>query len=106
MSDVRQNGDREIIFRTNDGRRFSMHHSQDCCENVYIESVAGDLGDLVGVPIMIAEEVYEEPVATLGWTFYKFATQKGYVTIRWCGSSNGDYSVRVNVYEVREESPQ
>lgn len=93
---------REIRFFTEDGK-FAMLHHDDCCEDVYVESIVGDLFDLVGSPILLAEEStsnenpLEEREESFTWTFYKFATIKGYVDIRWYGSSNGYYSESVDI---------
>ena len=35
--------DHEIKFVTEDDQTYRMLHMQDCCEDVYIESVVGDL---------------------------------------------------------------
>jgi hypothetical protein len=97
--------DDEVIFTTIDDRVFKFYHEQDCCESVRVEDVCGDLGDLVGVPLNLADEVSnyvhpEERDAESGtWTFYRFATIKGYVTIRWLGTSNGYYSESVDFAE-------
>lgn len=97
------NYDDRIVFTTEDGEQYAMYHSQDCCESVRIDDITGDLNDLVGTPILMAEEVSdgEEPKLdyvpeSFTWTFYKFATVKGYVTIRWFGESNGYYSESVD----------
>lgn len=91
--------DNEILFETKDGERYVMYHSQDCCEDVYIEDIIGDLQDLVGCQLLKAtEEVSGEELAvdeddeSWTWTFYKFSTIKGDVDIRWYGTSNGYYS--------------
>ena len=101
--------DNEVIFETTTNEVYKLSHHQDCCEDVYIESIVGDLEDLVGNPILVAEEssnrdlppVNDEYEESYTWTFYKFATIKGYVDIRWYGSSNGCYSESVTFERVK-----
>lgn len=107
LSDVRVDND-EILFITDQAEEYIMYHEQDCCESVYIESIVGDLRDLIGSEILVAEEVSSDGAGAMSeyedsytWTFYKFATIKGYVDIRWYGSSNGYYSESVDFREVK-----
>lgn len=89
----------ELYFVTDNGEEYKMYHSQDCCESVSIQDITGDLHDLIGHPILTAEERTEddEEYQDLGmWTFYEVATIKGSVTICWYGTSNGYYSVSVS----------
>lgn len=94
-------GDEEMIFISNDGHKFEFYHNFSCCEQVYISDICGDINDLLGQPLVEAEEVedYIGPDMdheTYTWTFYKFRTMKGAVTIRWLGTSNGYYSETVS----------
>ena len=95
-------GDREMVFE-NATERFVFFHAQDCCESVDINDIVGDLEDLVGEPLLLAEEVSgatepdEEHYESYTYTFYKFATRKGYVDVRWLCESNGYYSEGVSL---------
>ena len=91
----------EIRFEFSDGTSTLFTHEQACCENVQIEDINGDLSDLVGVPLLVAEERVESEGNT--WTFYTFRSIKGSVDIRWIGSSNGYYSEWVDILYYSEE---
>ena len=88
----------ELIFET-ETEKFIFYHEFRCCENVFLEDITGDLNDLVGVPLLLAEERSEDGKCEYGtclWTFYEFRTVKGSVTVRWFGESNGYYSESVD----------
>ena len=120
-----------IVFYCDNGAKYKLFHKQKCRETVVIEDICGDMDDLIGSPILVAEEASNKQkrpdgvktktvlsiVERLGttmsvwqeidtdgnpcpesatWTFYKIATFKGYVTIRFYGSSNGYYSESVS----------
>jgi hypothetical protein len=134
-----ERGSESMTFYATDGRAFKFYHYQGCCESVFIEDVCGDVEDLIGSPLVLAEEVsnsarqqrldrlssldtfepkdleaeaiavmrddpigLEEPVVfadSYTWTFYRFGTAKGSVTVRWLGTSNGYYSEGVSFEE-------
>lgn len=108
-------GEDQLIFTMDDGKIYMFYHGQVCCESVNINDICGDLNDLVGYPILQAEEVIHQDETpddypkldcyeSYTWTFYKFATVKGYVTVRWIGRSNGYYSEAVDFKELENAS--
>lgn len=105
---LEKNGD-EVYIKTSDGCVYKMYHEQDCCESVWIEDVCGDVEDLIGSPVLVAEECTNvDGLAKLPnsdesytWTFYKLSTAKGYVDIRWYGTSNGYYSEGVDFEQLK-----
>lgn len=93
-------GQDELVFVMEGGDKFTFTHIQDCCESVGIEDINGDLSDLVGTTLLVAEERTEwgeTEWGTYTWTFYTFRSLKGSVDVRWCGESNGYYSESVDL---------
>lgn len=106
----------EISFDTTDGYRYTLYHENDCCESVEVNDVEGDIEDLIDRPIVLAEESTRDKDEDIKngmenldsdesytWTFYRIATAKGFVVIRWFGQSNGYYSESVSFR--REKNP-
>ncbi len=95
----------KLYFVDENGDGFVFYHEQDCCEQVQIVDIIGDLSDLENAPLVEAEEVTEsgesEEDESYTWTFYKFRTAKGSVTVRWYGTSNGYYSETVNLEKCK-----
>lgn len=87
---------------------YLMYHIQDCCESVSVDDIVGDINDIIGSEVLKAEEstsTTDEPIDgyvddSYTWTYYKIATKKGYVDIKWFGTSNGYYSESVNIIKA------
>lgn len=100
----------QIDFTFADGKRFRMHHSQNCCESVCVHDMSGDLQALVGSPLTVAkQETSEEWPAdvkplqyneSFTWTTFYFETDASKVRLRWLGQSNGYYGEGVDINEI------
>jgi hypothetical protein len=113
---IGKKGDEEVIFRTDNGEEYKMYHEQECCEKVTVENIDGDLNDLIGSPILQAEESTNSETNPEGikpenqdyftWTFYRLGTLKGRVVLRWYGESNGYYSEEVSFEKIKGGSDE
>jgi hypothetical protein len=73
----------KFVFQDNSSIEF--YHDQDCCEDVHIEDVCGDLDDLLNTPLLVAESSTKDEDNGDTWTFYIFSTIKGTINVRWLG---------------------
>ena len=111
FSSVKEEKDKgRLVFSCENGETYLMQHDQECCETVELYDICGELSDLAGSPILQAEEETEsggcDEYYSRTWTFYKFSTIKGFVTLRWIGESNGYYSQSVELYSSKEEEEE
>ena len=105
---IQENEDGDTLTFHNSRNSYQFFHAQECCESVYIAEIHGELSDLQGAPLLQADEEINTEADDdddygnhTTWTFYKFATIKGSVTVRWCRSSNGYYSEAVNFTRLK-----
>lgn len=97
--------DNSLTLVTYEGESYDLY-PEDGPPNdveVWIESIVGDLDDLLFEPILMAEEATNSEESNdlnpeYTWTFYKLATRKGYVDIRFAGRSNGYYSEKASLH--------
>lgn len=111
ITKVSQRSDR-IIFKTSDGEVYSLQHDQECCENVELDDVCGDLDDLINEKIikfyevqdkktpLKPEDIGKEDVESHTWAFYHISTLSSHITIKFYGISNGIYSETANLYKI------
>ena len=105
-----------LRFFSKDGDVYVMHHHQDCCENVRIEDINGELADLTYTPIFEAsartssDPKFDPPLdpsdakyGSYTWTFYRISTIRGTVVIRWYGASNGYYGEEVDFHKETKD---
>jgi hypothetical protein len=114
-----EDGEKYALVLEGDDGSYVLEHSQDCCEHVYIEDIVvssmyDGLECLINTPILSAERVTSDNITPAGiteperddsftWTFFKLTTLKGYVDIRFFGSSNGYYSEDATLSEYEPD---
>lgn len=96
---LKKNSDADVKIHFTDGSFFWMKHFQDCCENVYLVDIDGEInaGDVwQGFDERSERQVSVEDYDSSTWTFYTLHTSSGYVWLRFIGESNGYYSEGVD----------
>ena len=91
----------KVVITLDDDSTLSLFHYQDCCEDVSLEDWGGaEASDLIGGQVVLFEKCTQDGdpnhYGVQQYTFYKLNTTKGDITMRWCGESNGYYSVEVS----------
>lgn len=93
-----------IYFELDNDTLVIFKHNRECCEEVNIKDIVGNLHDLIGEPLLEAEVVVNENEGTCSErqqsTFFKFTTSKANVNITWFGTDNGYYSTTVSMRQV------
>lgn len=93
-----------MVFVLNDGTAFVLHNESEgdygCDVSIHLVDIEGDLFDLIDRPLVVSETASHRPPEKCcdseTWTYYRIATPKGMVSLRWHGRSNSYYSESVS----------
>jgi len=99
------NGDSLHILT--DKYEYNLYHAQDCCENVRLVDVIGDVDNILNEEIIFAEEDSgaNDPAWHTGynyddhhtWTKFVLGTKNANVEFWFLGESNGYYSEHISI---------
>jgi len=95
-------GNDEVVITTNIGK-YRLYHLQDCCEEVLINKVIGNVSDLVGEVIFAEEDAgandpdwfNDKFYDSHTWTKYVLKTDNASLEFWFLGTSNGYYGESV-----------
>jgi len=103
-------GSEEVVLMTADKKAYRLHGDSGYVLDTRLEDIAGNVADLVGTPLLMAQVVSSQAAPSdlksygewesSTWTYYKLATVKGYVTLRWWANSDGNYCEEVFCSEI------
>ena len=98
-----------VRFVLDTGESLVLYHERECCESVWLSDVTGDWRYILNETILFAELTTSSrltegadpeeawPDEYENWSFYKLATNRGFITLAWKGVSNGYYSTSVQL---------
>lgn len=105
LIDIQESSD-SLWFKDAENNEYSLLQLHPDGASVTLDDIVGDLDDLLNTPILFAEEVSgdtgkSEDYESYTYTFYKLATVKGWVDIKFFGTSSGYYSEKADFIKYR-----
>lgn len=97
-------GSEQVTIYCEDHTYMMMGKIDDHVNESIIDDVIGDVNDLLGSTILIAETTQGSD-SLHNWTFYKISTRNGYVDIRWYGDDDNidyQYAARVDFFCMKK----